>query len=261
MPDIHIITVATKPGGYLKWLEQSCKRNGTNLIILGMGSEWQGYITKYILMNEYLNKIPEEDIICFVDAYDVIMLQHIDILRKKFIEYTENTDYKLICAADCTKKTDFLTSIWVTWYYNIRKDQDTIINSGTYIGYAGYINLMYQNMIEIYKSNNLLSDDQFLLNKFYIDHKNEILIDKNNKFFLCEGLQSIIHTKKDSDDFVFIHRPANNEMISVLIQNGYKFDLNEIINLTSSEIQYFIKKSSNHLKHATEFTKAELSKK
>ena len=44
MPNFHIVTVATKPGGYLKWLKQSCKRNGTDLIILGMDQEWKGYI-------------------------------------------------------------------------------------------------------------------------------------------------------------------------------------------------------------------------
>ena len=256
MTNIHIITVATKPGGYLKWLEQSCKRNGTNLIILGMGTEWKGYISKYIIMNEYLNKIPEDDIICFVDAYDVIMLQHIEILKDKFIKHTKNTDYKLICTVDSTVVNSFSN-----WYYGVGKDQDIIINSGTYIGYAGYIKLMYQNMIEIYNSNNLLSDDQFLLNKFYINHKNEILIDKNKKFFLCESFQNIIHTRKESDDFVFIHRPANYEMISVLIQHGYKINLNDINTLSTNEINYFIKKVSNHLKHITEFTKAELSKK
>lgn len=71
MKNIHIITIATKPGGYLKWLEQSCKRNGTNLIILGMGTEWKGYITKCILVKEFLEKIPQDDIVCVIDAYEI----------------------------------------------------------------------------------------------------------------------------------------------------------------------------------------------
>jgi len=100
MPNIHIVTVATKPGGYLKWLEESCIRNGTKLIILGMGEEWKGYITKYLLTDNFLKTISEDDIVCFIDAYDVLMTQHIDKLTEKFLKITENNDYKIICASD-----------------------------------------------------------------------------------------------------------------------------------------------------------------
>lgn len=256
MSNIHIITVATKPGGYLKWLEQSCKRNGTKLTILGMGTEWKGYISKYILMNEYLNIIPEDDIICFVDAYDVIMLQNIEILKDKFINHTKNTDYKLICAVDTEDIPSTVFKPITKWFYGIEQDQNHIINSGTYIGTCKFIKKMYKDMIEIYNSNNLLSDDQFLLNNFYITHKNEILLDINYKFFLCEFYQNIIHIKKNSDDYVFLHRYGNGEMISALIQYGYKFDLNEINTLFTNEIKSLIKKASNRLKNAFEKTTA-----
>lgn len=249
MPDFHIVTVATKPGGYLKWLKQSCKRNGTDLIILGMDQEWKGYISKYILIKEYLYNIPEDDIICFVDAYDVLMIQHIDILKDKFIKHTENTDYKLICALDPQKNKIF------KWYYGSDETEDTIINSGTYIGFVGFIKTMYKDMIEMYNLNNLLSDDQILLNKFYKNNKNEILIDKNKKFFLCECFQNIIHVKKANDDFVFLHRYGNNEMISALIQYGYNFDLNEIITVGKNEIQNFSKKVQGHLFHTLKRSK------
>ena len=59
MIEIKIITVATKPGGYLKWLKESCIRNGTELIVLGMGQEWKGYISKYVLIREYLENLDE----------------------------------------------------------------------------------------------------------------------------------------------------------------------------------------------------------
>jgi hypothetical protein len=254
MKNIHIITIATKPGGYLKWLEQSCKRNGTNLIILGMGTEWKGYINKCILVKEFLENLPEDDIVCIIDAYDVLMLQHVDILKDKFIKHTENTDYKLICAKD-----PLTTNLLHSWYYGT--EENITINAGTYIGFVGFIKTMYKDMIEMYNSNNLLSDDQILLNKFYINHKNEILIDKNKKFFLCECFKNIIHVKKANDDFVFLHRYGNNEMISALIQYDYNFDLNEIITLSTNELNCFIKKCSDHLKHAAVLTKAKLSKK
>jgi hypothetical protein len=207
-------------------------------------------------VKEFLEKIPQDDIVCVIDAYDVLMLQHVDILKDKFIKQTENTDYKLICAIDPLPVNPLSN-----WYYGIEKEQNIIINAGTYIGFSGFIHSMYKNMIELYNLNNLLSDDQFLLNKFYINHKNEILIDKNNKFFLCEASDNIFHIKKRTDDFVFIHRPMNYEMISVLIQNCYKIDLNEMIAVSTNELKSLIKKGSNHLIHAAELTKTKLNKK
>lgn len=248
MKNIHIITTATKPGGYLKWLEQSCKRNGTNLIILGMGTEWKGYITKCILVKEFLENLPEDDIVCIIDAYDVLMLQHVDILKDKFIKHTENTDYKLICAKD-----PLPTNLLNGWYYGTK--ENIIINSGTYIGFTGFIKNMYKKMIDLYNLNNVFSDDQFLLNKFYKNHKNEILIDTNNKFFYCEALQNIIHIKQQNDDYVFLHRPGNYEMLSALIQYGYKIDINDSINLGLDTINLFSKKGLCHIFQALERSK------
>jgi hypothetical protein len=253
MSNIHLVTIATKPGGYLKWLEQSCKRNGTKLTILGMGSEWKGYITKCILVKEFLENLPEDDIVCIIDAYDVLMIQHVEILKDKFIKHTENTNYKLICAVDIISP-----NIGTKWYYGT--EEDIIINAGTYIGFAGFIKDMYKKMIDLYNLNKVFSDDQFLLNKFYKNHKNEILIDTNKKFFYCESLHHIIHIKQKKDDYVFLHRPGNYEMISALIQYDYKFDINEVIKLGVNEIDLISKKGIGHLFHTLERSKVEENK-
>jgi len=239
MSKIHLVTIATKPGGYLKWLEQSSLRNGIKLTILGMGSEWKGYITKCILVKEFLENLPEDDIVCIIDAYDVLMIQHVEILKDKFIKHTENTDYKLICTPDD------ISNVISKWFYGT--EEDLLINAGTYIGFSGFIKDMYKKMIDLYNLNNVFSDDQFLLNKFYKNHKNEILIDTNKKFFYCEYSKNIVHIKKKTDDYVFLHRPANYEMISALIQYGYKFDINDLINLGITEMDTYSKKGIGHL--------------
>jgi len=146
------------------------------------------------------------------------MLQHVEILKDKFIKHTENTNYKLICAVYI-----ILPNIGTKWYYG--SEENIIINAGTYIGFAGFIKNMYKKMIELYNLNKVFSDDQFLLNKFYKNHKNEIFIDTNKKFFYCESFHHIIHIKQKKDDYFFLHRPGNYEMISALIQNGYNLDL------------------------------------
>ena len=180
------------------------------------------------------------------------MIQPVEILKDKFIKHTENTDYKLICAIDAVDMPSTVFKPLTKWFYGIEQDQNNVINSGTYIGICKFIKLMYKDMIKLYNSNNLLSDDQFLLNNFYKNHKNEILLDINYKFFLCEFYENIIHIKKNSDDYVFLHRYGNGEMISAVIQYGYKIDLNEIITLSKNEIKSLIKKGSNRLKNTLE---------
>jgi len=235
MVNIHIVTIATKPGGYLKWLEESCIRNGTKLIILGMGSEWKGYITKPLLVSEFLKTIPVDDIVCVIDAYDVLMVQHIDKLKEKFLNITENTDYKMVCTLD-----PLVFGELSKWYFN-SSDCKEIINAGTYIGYSNYLKKMYTWTLDKYHNDNSLTDDQVLLNKYYTLFKNDIFIDNKAKLFLCE--QSVFHTIKEKDDYVFLHRISNIDMVSALILYNYHFTIDEIIELKKIEVPYFINKS------------------
>jgi hypothetical protein len=239
MPNIHIVTVATNPGGYLKWLEESCIRNGTKLIILGMGEKWKGYITKYLLMDNFLKTIPEDDIVCFIDAYDVLMTQHIDKLTEKFFKITENNDYKIICALDIGEK-DLITK----WYYESL--DHTLINSGTYMGYSKNIKEVLKWMINEYNNDNNNSDDQMLLNKYYGQFKGRgIYIDNQKNIFSCEW--TLFHEKKESDDFVFLHRCANGDMVSALTAYNYNIKIDEIIELKKIEFPYYIHKMTDHL--------------
>jgi len=240
MQNIHIITVATKPGGYLKWLEESCIRNGAKLIILGMGEKWKGYITKYMLMNNFLKTIPDDDIVCFVDAYDVLMIQHIDKLKAKFLKNTEKSNYKMICALDSNPYLELQN-----WYYESKSN--IIINSGTYIGYSKNIQHIMNWMINESNINNNL-DDQRLLNMYYSLFPNDIYVDNKKNIFLCEC--TLIHEKKEKDDYVFLHRFANVDMISALVLYNYNISIDEIIELKKIEIPYYVNKVIGHIKTA-----------
>lgn len=41
---------------------------------------------KFKLMKEYVQNLPDDDIVCFVDGYDVIILEPVDKLEKLFRE-------------------------------------------------------------------------------------------------------------------------------------------------------------------------------
>jgi hypothetical protein len=72
MNDIHIVTVATESKYYFPYLVESCKKHGLNLEVLGFGEKWTGFNMRFRLMTDYLKQLPENDIVCFVDGYDVL---------------------------------------------------------------------------------------------------------------------------------------------------------------------------------------------
>jgi hypothetical protein len=225
----------------LKWLEESCKRNGTTLIVLGMGTEWKGYITKYILINKFLENLHDDDVVCFVDAYDVLMIQHIDKLKEKFLDITNNTDYKMICALDC-----YCPPILKGIHSNTFGvgENSLSICSGTYISYVKFLKESYKWMIEYSKKHNEI-DDQYILNRYYDTNKDYIYIDKSIKIFKTD--YEFIWSKTDKDDYVFLHRVTNSEMITPLIYYEYNISLDEysqIINNTLNDLQkkipYFV---------------------
>ena len=65
------ITVAThKNKGYYKILEESCKRNDIDFIVLGFGQKWEGFTMRWKLWDNYLNKLNDNDIVMINDAYE-----------------------------------------------------------------------------------------------------------------------------------------------------------------------------------------------
>ena len=236
MIEIKIITVATKPGGYLKWLKESCIRNGTELIVLGMGQEWKGYISKYVLIREYLENLDENIIICFIDAYDVLMLQHIDKLIERFINITKNTEYKLVCAKDIDTLLPIGNLLFSVEKGNIR------INSGTYIGYCNFLKNMYDWCIKKFYENNII-DDQELLNMYYCFNKKYIYIDTRCKIFKTSP---IIYYNYVDLDTIFIHRLGNNEMVTLLLYYRYDISYEEIKVILKDTKDFLVKKIPYH---------------
>lgn len=82
---LHLITVATHDAGYYKWLKMSCLKQGVVLKTLGWGQKWKGYNMKIDLLKDYLEKeTNDNDLICFVDAYDVLLLRPLNNIHREY---------------------------------------------------------------------------------------------------------------------------------------------------------------------------------
>ena len=97
---LHIVTFATESKYYFPYLQESCRRNGKELEVLGYGEKWEGFNWRYIKMIEYLKGLPEDDIVCFVDGYDVICTRNLHELIPVFLKIKEKEGCKMVVGED-----------------------------------------------------------------------------------------------------------------------------------------------------------------
>jgi hypothetical protein len=241
---LHIVTVATNSQYYSPYLVESCERNGLKLEILGFGEEWKGFNWKYKKMIDYLKTLPKNDLVCFVDGYDIICCRNLKEMPAVFYELKEKHKCKIIYAED---KLMFIFSIFVRFYFGTCKNKS--LNSGTYIG---SVNDLLEILPKIYNLDNRdNADDQILTTKYCEQNPNELFIDTENKLFLTlqRSLQEIDQyvdinketkqlTYKSNSPF-FVHAPGYGYLDGIIEKLGYDIEPGKIKNQLFS---YFIEK-------------------
>lgn len=80
----HVCTVSNKRTEGLDKLEISCKKLQINLEIIGLDQPYFKNGTKLVRMEEYLRTLQDDDIVMFVDAFDVIIIGDKEAILTKF---------------------------------------------------------------------------------------------------------------------------------------------------------------------------------
>jgi len=156
---MKIITVATHSEAYYDAYKQSCNKNNIPLTVLGWNKPWLGLTYKFNLMRQFIEKLSDNDIIIFTDAYDVICLESSDKILQKFISF----DKPIVFGID--NPLDFFIPK-IVGKFIFRTFYSHIINTGGYIGYASALVKMFDHLYEDYSIDNKMCDQQ-LFNKFY----------------------------------------------------------------------------------------------
>ena len=172
---MHLVTIATHSDAYLPYLKKSCRRHHSKLVVLGWGQKWPGYSFKSKLMKEYLKDIADDEVVCVIDSFDVILLRPVDELESAFRTYSELTGMTLIVG--CDKPPSFMVRSIASVQFGTC--HGLLLNAGTYIGYAKDIRTMID---EVFVSPDL--DDQVLLVKYVQQHPHSVHIDTSSIFFL-----------------------------------------------------------------------------
>ena len=144
---MKIVTVGTQTSGYYPLLVESCRRHGIVLDTLGMGQPWKGFTMKFRLFQEYLENQSSDEIIMFVDAYDVVILEDHDMIVNKFKSFHREIVFGT--------QNDFFNQ------FVFPRCLGNILNSGSYIGYCRSI----QKLVNIVVENiDFSKSDQQILN-------------------------------------------------------------------------------------------------
>ena len=126
-----LVTYATHNSGYLNALKKSSKKNGFDLVILGENKKWEGFMQRIFDIIEFLKSKPSNEIICFIDGFDVLTLGSKDEFINKYKSF--NTD-KVIFSA--SKDNFFLDLIYGKVNPNDSKFEYNRLCAGSYAGYC-----------------------------------------------------------------------------------------------------------------------------
>jgi hypothetical protein len=194
-------------------------------------------------MINYLNSMESNDIVCFVDGYDVICTRDLNELSNVFQQIKKKQNCKVIVGYE-RNLNNFHKYIIQPFF---GKCKNMPLNSGTYIG---YVEDLLKIINELYNLNDPLKDDQMVLNEYCIKNPKEIYIDKKSELFLALGdsYRDINFNSEKSDLIIkdkrlfyngrepfFFHGFANSYMDKILISLGYE---NVNINMELSKNYY-----------------------
>lgn len=201
---LHIFTFASDINKitYLKKTENNYNNNVKYVI----KDKWNGYMDKLIYIKEIIDTIPLNDIVCFIDSYDVLINSDNENIINKFNSY--NCDLLLGSELNCfpefyKEKMDKINNNDVNFY--------KYINSGGYIGYNKNIKdmLNWKNNDEM----NIICQnggDQSYLIEYYLSN----IMNKNIKLDIyCKIFQNMHWVSWDS--FIFKNGVIYNTIMNV----------------------------------------------
>ena len=174
---LHIITFATDPSR-LNYLKDTAEINKVHIHYL-MKSTWNGYIDKITYTKEFLDTVDDNDIVCFIDAYDVLSLGSYNEIVDKFKSY----DCDLLLGAELNSYPEHYKNL----YPSIQPYTTNFlyINSGGYIGYKHAIYKLFH-----WKDNTTIEqmcknggDQAYFIEYFLQNPSNRIKLDTWQKVF------------------------------------------------------------------------------
>ncbi len=192
-----VLAFANEKNILLSNLEKSLIKYKYNYKIIGEGKKWINFMTKIQTCYDYLQKV-KYDIVCIIDAYDVLACDYAHVLIKKFLQF--KTDIVVGAENDCGDNCVPLDEYFQKNEKG-RKEKRTYqyANGGFYIGYRTAILKMLRYVLDLE-----IGDDQIGIGKYFNSHPDNVTLD-------TEGdLVSNVNIRSTYCDTYFVENRVKN---------------------------------------------------
>ncbi len=203
-PILHICTVASQETKGLMQLKDSCRRYNVSVDILGFGMPYRGNCEKLLHVQQYLETLPDNDVVLFVDGYDVLFQSTSENILNLFLEM--NVPFVISVEKYCWPDSHLAPD------YPKSPTSFKYINSGSYIGYVGHMKQIFSELeiLRLYGSDQGVFTRHFFKapEKYTFDYycklflplagviPGELIIDRQTKLVRCKSTKTtpcIIH--------------------------------------------------------------------
>jgi hypothetical protein len=228
---IHFFTYGTDKEE-MQTLLHSTKTNRIDMQLI-MHDSWSGYQDKIFGMKTAIQSIPKNDIICFVDAYDVIALAEPDEIIKKFKEY--NCD--LLLSTELNSYPEGKLERYQKLFDEIGypKTNFKYVNAGGYIGYQhALMDLFSWKTADEILKDCLHGGDQNYFIEYFLEKAKHKRIELDTKQLIFQSMYKV----KYEDFILFGGRIYNQVLFSFpcfVHLNGYNAYAHLIRNKTTGE--------------------------
>lgn len=173
MTELFFITYSNQNNNRFKRYLDSCIQNNINPIILGLNDINFSFHFKILYFYQYLLNHTKNDIFCFTDSWDVILLANKNIIKQKFLDLKVN----ILFSVEDNYMYSGKFNIKKTWKY-----KDNYLNSGGYIGYKNNIIQMLEIIIKNNYYDTMGCDQSSFYNYFY-HYPQQLNLDINRDIF------------------------------------------------------------------------------
>lgn len=156
-------------GSKIKYLKESALLQNIEIHYLEKEC-WNGYVDKIIAIDNIIKNHSDDDIICFIDAYDVLINQDLEYLLENFKNY--NCDLLIGSELNCYPAK-------YKYSYPFVNSKYKYVNSGGYIGYKFAIQNLFnwKPYDKIYEICNDGGDQSYFSEYFISKHSDKIKLD------------------------------------------------------------------------------------
>lgn len=167
---VLVLAFANQENILLDNLQNSLRKYGYHYQIIGKGMKWENFMTKVKACYDYILQVKNYELVCIVDAFDMLACGSPKKLVRKFKRYHKDivVGGENACGGNCTPLDAHFK------YSDNEKGRYQYANGGFYIGYPKAVAHMLKYILDLG-----IEDDQIGIGKYMNKYPYNTCLDHN----------------------------------------------------------------------------------